>query len=181
MTPSSRIVVTTGNNLNAGIKVAGVPRSVFKEHVHKKGATTTTASETWGIETKDTQDKAKPKPIQDALNLKEVVGRSVGLPYHEVTYMTGKDLRDRADRLVLEAYIQSKTFTDQCYTKTGNTIKVTKKCQSEQKVDQKTNPSPTGTRFQVYSPVTHHHYKDKRKHIVCFRSRFRNYSGKDHQ
>ena len=73
------------------------------------------------------QLKVKPKPIQDALTFKEVVERSVGLPYHEVNYMTGKDLRDRVDRLVLEAYIQSKTFTDQCYTNTNKTIRITKK------------------------------------------------------
>ena len=49
------------------------------------------------------------------------------MPYHKVNYMTGKDLRDRADRLVLEAYIQSKTLTDQYYTNTNKTIKITKK------------------------------------------------------
>ena len=79
--------------------------------------TTTTASETWGTKTMDAQVKVKPKPIQDALTFKEVVERSVGLPYHEVNYMTGKDPRDRTDGFVLEAYIQSKTFTDQYYTK----------------------------------------------------------------
>ena len=111
--PSSRIKETkVGND--------GVPNII-------RDITTTTASETWGTKTMDAQIKVKPKQIPDALNLKEVVERSVGLPYHEVNYMTGSYLRDRADRLVPEACIKSKTLTDQCYTNTNKTIKITKK------------------------------------------------------
>lgn len=134
MTPSSRIVATTGNNLNAGIKVEGIPRSVSKEHASKEGMTTTTASESWGTQSNGAQVDAELKPVQEALDFKEVVERSFGLPYHEVNFMTGKDLRDRADRLVLEAYIQSKTLTNQCYTKASKPAKVT---QQIIKVDKK--------------------------------------------
>lgn len=70
--------------------------------------------------------------------------------------MTGKDIRDRADILVLEAYIQSKTLTDQCHT-TSNTIKVTKKMV---KANKKWTQKPTqaqqeqGFKFTVQSHNT---------------------------
>ena len=108
MTPSSRIVATTGNNSNADNKVEGVPRSVSKNHTSKEGMTTTTASESWGTDENNSKGKAEPQELQEALSFREVTERTFELPYHEINYMTGKDLRDRADRMVLEAFIKSK-------------------------------------------------------------------------
>ena len=127
MTPSSRIVATTGNNSNTDIKVKDVPRSVSKNHTSKEGMTTTSASASWETEANNAQVNAESQLLQEALDFREVVEGTFELPYHEVNYMTGKDLRDRADIMVLEAFIQSKTPTDQCYTKMGRTTVVKRK------------------------------------------------------
>ena len=59
MTPISRIVATTRNNSDAGIKVEDVPRSVPGKHKSKEAMTTTTASASWGTEANVAQDDVK--------------------------------------------------------------------------------------------------------------------------
>ena len=57
MTPSSRIVATTGNNSNADNKVEGVSCSVSKNHTSKEGMTTITASASWGTDENNAKGK----------------------------------------------------------------------------------------------------------------------------
>ena len=34
-----------------------------------------------------------------------IIEDRVGFPYHEVNFMTGKEIRDRTERCILEAYV----------------------------------------------------------------------------
>ena len=156
MTPSSRIVATTGNNSNADIKVEGVPRSVSKNHTSKEGMTTTTASASWETEN-NAKVNAEPQQLQEALSFREVAERTFELPYHEIKFMIGKDLRDRADRMVLEAFIKSKTLTDQCYTKSARTTVVKRKLiQVNKKWTQENTQAqqPHGFKFIIPTTIT---------------------------
>ena len=44
-----------------------------------------------------------------------IIEDRVGLPYHEVNSMTGKEIRDRTERCVLESYVWSKTIITDTY------------------------------------------------------------------
>jgi len=61
------------------------------------------------LEQENSQDKTEPLPFDDLL------GDGLGLPYQQEPFMTGKELRDIGERRVLDAYITSRTLTDQIY------------------------------------------------------------------
>ena len=156
MTFSSRIVATTGNNSNADNKVEGVPRLVSKNHTSKKGMATTTASASWGTDENNAKGKTEPQQLQEALSFREVAEKTFDLPYHEINYMPGQHLRDRADRMVLEAFIKSKTLTNQCYTTSARTTVVKRKLiQVNKKWTQKNTQAqqPHGIKF-IFQPTT---------------------------
>ena len=56
---------------------------------------------------------ARPQDIEP-MSFKILVEGMVGRPYHEV-FMTGKDIRDRGDRVVLEASAKFKITLNQHY------------------------------------------------------------------
>ena len=59
--------------------------------------------------------KAARPQDREPMSVKSLVEDTVGLPYHDVCFMMGKEIRDRGDRVVLEAYVKSKITSDQCY------------------------------------------------------------------
>ena len=59
------------------------------------------------------RSKRKPESSKEALDFKEVTDFLAGLQYHKAIYTTGKDPKDQKDRLILRAYIQTITFSDQ--------------------------------------------------------------------
>ena len=45
----------------------------------------------------------------------EMAEEAFGLPYHEILFKTGKELRGMSDRKLLDVYMKSRTLTDQNY------------------------------------------------------------------
>ena len=54
------------------------------------------------------------------MTFKGVVEDTIDVPWHEIHFMTGKEIRDRGDRKILDAYMKSKTLTGQNYFFPGN-------------------------------------------------------------
>ena len=52
---------------------------------------------------------------KEPASFKNIVEEYVSLPYHEVNFMTGKDIRARGDRMNIETHIKFKITADQCY------------------------------------------------------------------
>ena len=75
------------------------------------------------------QEQTTASKTQEALNFEEVTERSTGLPYHKVNYTAGKDLRDRANRVMLGGCVKSKNYSNWCYAniQTRNRFHVGKK------------------------------------------------------
>ena len=113
MTSRSRFAVPTVSKSNAHTKVDGVPTLSYQDE-EQEGMTTTTADSTYNIveeatlNTIETQDE-QPTPFTS------LVEDTVGLPYHQVNFMTGKEIRDRSKRIVLDSYMRATTTTDQNY------------------------------------------------------------------
>ena len=64
------------------------------------------------------------------MSFKSLVEDMVGWSYHEV-FMTGKEIRDRGDRVVLEASVKSKITLDQHYQPSKRKIVKSAKIWSE--------------------------------------------------
>ena len=60
--------------------------------------------------------EGKPQATQPQnkrfISFASLVEETVDLPHHEVSFVTGKEIRDRSDRFVLEAYMKSKITMD---------------------------------------------------------------------
>jgi hypothetical protein len=48
--------------------------------------------ESWGTDENNSKGKAEPQGLQEAMSCREVAERTFTLVYHEISYMTGKDL-----------------------------------------------------------------------------------------
>ena len=113
MTPRSGFAATTAGKLNAHTKVDNVPTSSYQNE-EQEGMTTTTADSTYNITEEATLNKINTQDERPTL-FTSLVEDTVGLPYHQVMFMTGKEIRDRSKRIVLDSYMRSKTTTDQNY------------------------------------------------------------------
>ena len=113
MTSRSRFAVPTDSKSHAHTKVDGVPTLSYCDE-EQEGMTTITADSTYNtveeatFNTIKTQDEG-PTPFSS------LVEDTVGLPCHQVNFMTGKERRDRSKRIVLDSYMRAKTTTDQNY------------------------------------------------------------------
>ncbi len=47
------------------------------------------------------------------MTFEEITEDTIGATYHEILFMTGKEIRDRGDCKILEAYMRLRTLTDQ--------------------------------------------------------------------
>ena len=82
----------------------------------KEDATEITAINTTATAMTGVKSMIEGKCNKEAPSFRETIKDLLGLPYHEVNFMTGKELRDRGDRMILEAYVKSNTTSDQCYS-----------------------------------------------------------------
>ena len=74
------------------------------------------------------------------MTFKEMAEDAIGLPHHEILFMTGKEIRDRGDRLVLDKYMRSKTTTDQNYVpRKRNIVKPAMKWRVPDQITSKSN------------------------------------------
>ena len=113
MTSRSGFAVTTAGKLNAHTKVDDVPTSSYQDE-EQEGMTTTTADSTCNIAEEATLNKSTIQDEQPT-PFTSLVEDTVGLPYHQVNVMTGKEIRDRSERRVLDSYMRAMTTTDQNY------------------------------------------------------------------
>ena len=49
------------------------------------------------------------------ITFKEMAEGAIGLPYHEILLVAGKEIRDRGEYLLFDMYMRSKSTTDQNY------------------------------------------------------------------
>ena len=112
MTPRSGFAGPIDSKLNARIKIDSVPTSLHQDE-EQEGMTTTTADSTYNMED-ETLNKIKTLDEQPN-SFKSRVEDSLGLPYHQGMFMSGKEIRDESKRIVLDVYMKSKTTTDQNY------------------------------------------------------------------
>ena len=91
MTSRSGFAAPIASKLNAHTKVDDVPTLSYQDE-EQEGTTATTADSTYNIveeatlNTIETQDE-QPTPFTS------LVKDTVGLPYHQVNFMTGKEIR----------------------------------------------------------------------------------------
>ena len=52
------------------------------------------------------------------MTFKEMTEDTIRSLYHEILFMTGKKIRDRGDRKILDTYMWLRTLTDQNYIRT---------------------------------------------------------------
>ena len=105
----------TGSDLHAHAKVEGVSISLALHREEQEGATITTATVAPTTQRTKVENRTVVSSDKEPMPFKEVVEEYVGLPYHEVNLMIGKDIRARGERSVIEVYIKSKITVNQCY------------------------------------------------------------------
>ena len=109
------VAATTLSNLHAHAKVEGVSISLVLHREEQEGATTTTSTVAPTTQRTKVENRTVVSSDKEPMPFKEVVEEYVGLPYHEVNLMIGKDIRARGERSVIEVYIKSKITVNQCY------------------------------------------------------------------
>ena len=109
MKKTSRIVETTDNNSDANFKVENVPVFVREvKHKNNEGMTTTTAASTSETHSISRRYECIKVPTQTPHTFKEIAEQSTELPFHELNFVSRKELEERSDRLIMNAFIQTK-------------------------------------------------------------------------
>ena len=132
MKPRGGFAVPAISKLNAPIKVDAVPTSL-QQNEEQEGMTTTTADSTFTMtkgatltkpchQVKSKEEKRKKgkngkvpnvvrmeKEDNHPMTFKEMAEDAIGHPYHDVLFMTRKEIRDEGDLLVHNAYMKMRT------------------------------------------------------------------------
>ena len=132
MTLRSGSAGPTTSKLNAHVKVDAVPTSLHQNE-EQEGMTTTTADSTCSItkeatltkpchQVKSTEEKREKgkngkvpnvvrmeKEDKHPMTFKEMAEDAIDHPYHDILFMTGKEIRDEGDLLVHNAYMKMRT------------------------------------------------------------------------
>ena len=89
--------------------------SAAKEDATDSAATTAPMSMIATCTTEQKPTEEEEAKTTGLMTFKEMAEDTIGSPYHEIFFMTGKEIRDRGDREMVDAYTRLRTLTDQNY------------------------------------------------------------------